>query len=225
MSDGKVQSPVDLTETQQQTIPRTETNRHQNSIRKIRNSDRPADNSRRSFMGKAGGLTAMAVAAAMVPFEPLVGGKETEAAASDITYSESNRANLSFNYRDKEAQAEKVSPPVAADNGDFALYTDHSGAWSKTLQHTNLGIVNPTSFNSLITALTNGDFADFQNILVGNPGGTNVNAQLNGPQTELAFDLEGLDSHATVLDPSPAIPSAQTADEEVELIGRPCCAT
>ena len=139
MSDGKVQSPVDLTETQQQTIPRTETNRHQNSIRKIRNSDRPADNSRRSFMGKAGGLTAMAVAAAMVPFEPLVGGKETEAAASDITYSESNRANLSFNYRDKEAQAEKVSPPVAADNGDFALYTDHSGAWSKTLQHINSG--------------------------------------------------------------------------------------
>lgn len=167
-------------------------------------------------MGKAGGLTAMAVAAAMVPLEPLVGGKDTEAAASDITYSETNRASNAFNYRKQEAQAEKVSPPVAADNGDFALYTDHSGTWSKTLPHSALGIVNPTSFNSFVTALTNGDFADFENILVGNPGGTNVNAQLNGPQTSLAFDLEGLDSHATVIDPSPTIASAQTADEEVE---------
>jgi hypothetical protein len=217
MSHGKVQSPVDPTETQQETVPRTETKRHQkNQIFKIGRADRPLNNSRRSFMGKAGGLTAMAVAAAMVPLEPLLGGKETQAEASDITYSESNRANSAFNYRTKEAQAEKVSPAVAADNGDFALYTDHSGTWSKTLQHDNLGIVNATSFNSFVTALTNGDFADFQNILVGNPGGTNVNAQLNGPQTALAFDLEGLDSHATVIDPSPTTASAQTADEEVE---------
>ncbi|HET6934040.1 MAG TPA: hypothetical protein VFI72_04320, partial [Candidatus Angelobacter sp.] len=167
-------------------------------------------------MGKAGGLTAMAVAAAMVPLEPLVGGKESQIEASDITYSESNRSSDAFNYRKQEAQAEKVSPAVAADNGDFALYTDHSGTWSKTLQHDNLGIVNATSFNSFVTALTNGDFADFQNILVGNPGGTNGNAQLNGPQTALAFDLEGLDSHATVIDPAPTTASAQTADEQVE---------
>lgn len=219
MSNGKVQFPVAAGESE--TVPGQEAH----SVNAITN-ERPArknkklhirfNPSRRKFMGKAGGLTAMAVAAAMVPFEPVIGGKETEAAASDITYSESNRANLSFQYRDKEAQDEKVSPPVAADNGDFATYTDHSGTWSKTLPHSALGIVNPTSFNSLVTALTNGDFADFQNILVGNPGGTNVNAQLNGPQTELAFDLEGLDSFATVLDPAPTIASAQTADEEVE---------
>ena len=176
----------------------------------------PASPSRRSFLGKAGGLTAMAVAAGMVPLQPLLGGKESEAQASDITYSESNRSNSAFNYRKFEAQAEKVSPAVAADNGDFALYTDHSGTWSKTLPHDSLGIVNATSFNSFVTALTNADFADFEKILVGNPGGTNVNAQLNGPQTSLAFDLEGLDSHATVIDPSPNTASAQTADEEVE---------
>ena len=217
MSDGKAQFPSDLIETQQQTTPGTENRWHQKkNIRKTQRADLPFNGSRRSFMGKAGGLTAMAVAAAMVPLEPLLGGKETQAEASDITYSESNRANSAFNYRTKEAQAEKVSPPVAPDNGDFALYTDHSGTWSKTLQHSALGIVNPTSFNSFTTALINGDFADFQNILVGNPGGTNVNAQLNGPQTSLAFDLEGLDSHATVLDASPTIASAQTAAEEVE---------
>jgi hypothetical protein len=217
MSHGKVQSPSDFTETRQETVPIIENKeQRKNAIPKIRITDRLANKSRRSFMGKAGGLTAMAVAAAMVPLEPLIGGKETVVEASDITYSESNRANSAFNYRTKEAQAEKVSPAVAADNGDFALYTDHSGTWSKTLPHSALGIVNATSFNSFVTALTNGDFADFENILVGNPGGTNGNAQLNGPQTSLAFDLEGLDSHATVIDPSPTIASAQTADEQVE---------
>lgn len=219
MSDGTVQVPVAAGESKESPAQEahsvngisSETPASRNKKLKIRFNP-----SRRTFMGKAGGLTAMAVAAAMVPLEPLVGGKDTEAAASDITYSETNRASNAFNYRKQEAQAEKVSPPVAADNGDFALYTDHSGTWSKTLPHSALGIVNPTSFNSFVTALTNGDFADFENILVGNPGGTNVNAQLNGPQTSLAFDLEGLDSHATVIDPSPTIASAQTADEEVE---------
>ena len=38
----------------------------------------------------------------------------------------------------------------------------------------------------------------------------------NGPQTSLAFDLEGLDSHATTIDPAPTTASAQTADEQVE---------
>jgi hypothetical protein len=58
----------------------------------------------------------------------------------------------------------------------------------------SLEIVNPASYNSLTNALTSGNFTDFENIHVGNPGGTNFNAQLNRPQTALAFDLEGLDS-------------------------------
>ena len=84
----------------------------------------PGNGSRRSFIKRAGGLAAVA---AMVPLQPLLGGKETLAEASDITYSEVNRANLAFAYRRQEAQAEHVSPPVAPDNGDFAKYTDHSG--------------------------------------------------------------------------------------------------
>src|SRR5579859_6093685 len=80
-------------------------------------ANQPADRSRRSFLNKAGGLTAMAVAAAMVPLEPLLGGKESTAEASVITYAENTRANNSFEYRRQEAQAEKISPPVAPDNG------------------------------------------------------------------------------------------------------------
>jgi hypothetical protein len=187
-----------------------------NSRKNRARTNEPADRSRRSFMGRASGLTAMAVAAAIVPLEPLLGGKESTAEASVITYTENTRANDAFNYRKQEAQAEKISPPVAPDNGDAALYADHSGTWTKALAHDDLEIVNANSYTSFINALTSGNFVDFQNIIVGNPGGTNFTAQLNGPQTSLAFDLEGLDSHATVIPPAPTTRSAQTADEEVE---------
>jgi hypothetical protein len=228
MSDEKWQFPIGPDETSTQPVPQQEarsasaapSNGTQLEDKpngpKKQGSSQPANRSRRSFLGRAGGLTAMAVASAMVPLEPLLGGKETTAEASVITYSENNRSNQSFDYRKFEAQAEKISPPVAPDNGDAALYTDHSATWSKALVHDNLQIVNPTSYNSLINALTSTDFANFENIIVANPGGTNPNAELNGPQTSLAFDLEGLDSHATILDPAPTTASAQTADEEIE---------
>jgi hypothetical protein len=60
-----------------------------------------------------------------------------------------------------------------------------------------------------------GSFSDFQNIRVGTPGG-GPNSKLNGPQGCQASDLEGLDSHAAVIPPSPSIASAQTAAEAVE---------
>ena len=45
-------------------------------------------------------------------------------------------------------------------------------------------------------------FADFENVIIGTPGGGG-NSKLNGPQSALAFDLEGMDSHATVIPPAP----------------------
>jgi hypothetical protein len=167
-------------------------------------------------MGKAGGLGAVAVAATMVPLEPLLGGKKSQAEASVITYQDSTRTNLSFDYRRQQAQAEKIDPGVPPDNGDAAKFSDHSGTWSKVLPHDSLGIVNANAYNTFTKALTSGNFADFEAITVGNPGGTNGNAQFNGPQTALAFDLEGLDSHATTIPPAPSITSAQSADEQVE---------
>jgi hypothetical protein len=180
---------------------------------KERASNLPGNASRRSFIKRAGGLAAIA---AMVPLEPLLGGKESQAVASDITYSENTRAGDAFTVRKVAAGNEKVNPGVLPDNGDFALYTDHSGTWSKTLAHDNLEIVNQSSFTSFVNALTSGNFTDFQNIIVGDPGG-GPQSQLNGPQTSLAFDLEGLDSHATTsIGAAPTTASAQTADEEVE---------
>lgn len=179
-------------------------------------SNLPDDPSRRSFLSKAGGLTAFALASAIVPLEPLLGGKESRAEASVITYKSSQRSSDAFSYRDTEAHNEKIDIGVLPDNGDAAKFTDHSGTWTKTLKHTSLEIVDPTSYNSLVTALTSGNFTDFQNVIVGNPGGSNANAQLNGPQGALAFDLEGLDSHATNIPPAPSVTTAETAAEQVE---------
>jgi hypothetical protein len=56
-----------------------------------------------------------------------------------------------------------------------------------------------------------------RNIIVGTPGGTGFTSTLNGPQGCLAFDLEGLDSHATNgIPPAPSVTSAQSAAEAVE---------
>ncbi|HET6934073.1 MAG TPA: twin-arginine translocation signal domain-containing protein, partial [Candidatus Angelobacter sp.] len=155
-----------------------------------------ANPSRRSFLGKAGGLTAMAAAASLVPLEPLLGGKQSQAEASVITYKDNTRSNDAYYYRRSTANTEHIDIGVLPDNGDAAKFSDHSGSWSKVLLHDDLGIVNQNSWTSFVNALTSGKFADFENIMVGNPGGTNPTAQFNGPQTALAFDLEGLDSHA-----------------------------
>src|SRR5271166_1347496 len=176
----------------------------------------PADSSRRSFLGTVGGATAVALAVG-IPLEPVFEGKHGEAEASVVPYGPSARTNASWQYRDNTADAEKINVGVQPDNGDQKRFTDFSGNWSKCLQHDALGIPNRASWLSLTYALQTGRFSDFENILVGNPGGTGFTSTLNGPQGALAFDLEGRDSHATnFIPPAPSVASAQTAAEEVE---------
>jgi hypothetical protein len=102
-----------------------------------------------------------------------------------------------------------------AGNGDAAQFTDFSCSYSKGLLHDSLGLPNAAAMLSLKNALETGNPAQFANIIVGTPGG-GANSKLNGPQLALAFDLEGLDSHATVIPPAPSVSSAQTAAEQVE---------
>jgi hypothetical protein len=176
----------------------------------------PADSSRRSFMGKIGIGSAAAVALAAVPLEPLIEGKKGGAEASVVPYSSRARAAASFGYRSQTAENEYVDIGELPDNGDAARFTDFSGSWSKCLPHPYLGIVNRQAWQSLTYALQTGNFQDFQNIIVGNPGGPGFTGTLNGPLGSLAYDLEGRDSHATNIPPAPSITSAQTAAEMVE---------
>ncbi|MEP6569882.1 MAG: vanadium-dependent haloperoxidase [Acidobacteriota bacterium] len=167
---------------------------------------------RRSFV--KGAATVAAVAAA-VPLEPLLGGKGSVAEAAVADYNSGARANASFDYRVATAQAEKIDVGEQPDNGDKERYTDFSGLYSKALLQTALGVPNAAAVRSLIHALESGNPADFANIIVGTPGG-GPNSKLNGPQVSLALDLEGLDSHATVIPPGPTTRSRQTAAEQVE---------
>jgi hypothetical protein len=177
--------------------------------------DLPANSSRRSFLSTVGGATAAALAVG-IPLEPVLEGRHGQAEAAVAPYKSNTRTNASWQYRRDIAQANKIDVGVLPDNGDATRFTDFSGSWSKCLPHPYLAIVNPRAWQSLTSALQTGKFQDFQNIIVGNPGGPGFTGTLNGPMGALAFDLEGLDSHATIIPPAPSVTSAQTAAEAVE---------
>jgi hypothetical protein len=177
--------------------------------------DASAAASRRTFLGKMGGATAVALTVG-IPLEPLFEGKHGQAEASVVNYGSSSRANASYNYRKNTALNEKIDVGELPDNGDANRFSDFSGSWSKCLKHDALGIVNRASWLSLTHALQTGRFSDFENVQVGNPGGPGFTGTLNGPMGALAFDLEGLDAFATVIPPAPSVTSAQTAAEQVE---------
>jgi len=183
--------------------------------RRLDERSQPRDPSRRSFLGTLGGAAAVVMAAGSIPLQPLLGGKPSVADASVVSYGSGARAAASFNYRTSTAQAEDINVGVLPDNGDSTAFTDFSGSYSKPLVHDALGVPNAASWLSMKNALTTGKFSDFENIRVGTPGG-GPNSRLNGPQGSLAFDLEGLDSHAVLIPPAPSVISAQTAAEQVE---------
>jgi hypothetical protein len=164
---------------------------------------------RRNFVG------AGAAAAAAIPFQPVLGFRDSVLEASVVPYSADTRMAESYAYRIASASAERIDVGVQPDNGDARRFTDFSCIYSKALLHDALGVPNKAAAHSLILASRTGAFSDFENILVGTPGG-GPNSKQNGPQGGLAFDLEGLDSHATVIPPAPGVASAQSAAEAVE---------
>ncbi|MGI8813130.1 MAG: phosphoesterase [Pyrinomonadaceae bacterium] len=175
--------------------------------------------SRRKFFGHLGKSAIGAAAVTALGGAPFAGGIGSAVRASkgnDHGNSPSRqRMNDCFDYRRDMVSGEKIDVGIQRDNGDAARFTDFSGNYSKALLHNSLGVPNAAAYLSLKHALTTGERTDFANIIVGTPGG-NGNSRLNGPQVALAFDLEGVDSHATVIPAAPSVASAQTAAEAVE---------
>jgi hypothetical protein len=172
------------------------------------------DISRRSFLTRVGSVaTAVATTGALVTLEPLFGGKESVAEAAEIgPLDDTSRADASYNYRVAIATAERANPIIShPDNGDEALYADKGATFTKTLVHDSFGRVDPSSYASFINALTTGNPADFNNIILGGP------RHLVNPQAGLAFDPEGGDGHNFAVVPAPTIAGAQTAAEMVEM--------
>ena len=167
--------------------------------------------SRRTFVKTA----TIAGVAASVPLAPLLRGRDAVVKAAVVPYGSAARAAASLNYRRTMADAQNIDVGTQPDNGDWTSFTDFSGNYSKGLAHDALGVPNAASWLSMKNALSTGNFADFENIVMGTPGG-GPNSKLNGPQGALAFDLEGIDSHATVIPPAPTVTSTQTAAEAIE---------
>ena len=92
-------------------------------------------------------------------------------------------------------------------NQDENIYPNKIGNYSKGLPHNNDGTVVLSAYNALVNAINSGRPADFDAIPL---GGT---VKLTNPQSGLAFDMQGPDSHALVQPPAPAFASRAQAAE------------
>jgi hypothetical protein len=133
--------------------------------------DSPASESRRKFLGNISGAAVAALTAGAIGMEPLLGGKESVAHASVVPYRPDSHEDKSFDYRVETAKSEKIENREQPDNGDARRFTDFSGNYSKASLHDGLGVPNAASWLSLKHALKTGEFEDFENIIVGTPGG------------------------------------------------------
>ena len=169
--------------------------------------DAPLDPGRRSFLAKAGAAATVTMATGAIA---LTTPSTAEAEVGPL--SDAARAQASFNLRQSVAQTELNQPLVShPDNGDETLYADKCGSFTKCLPHDSFGRVNLAAYQTLLTALSTGNPADFANITM---GGTNL---LTNPQSGLAFDLEGTDGHNLTVPAAPTVAGTQTAAEMVEL--------
>jgi membrane-associated phospholipid phosphatase len=189
---------------------------------------------RRGFLKGAASAAATAGAmAAGIGLEPLLGSGKSQALAQTTTttttstssnnppsntptaFGQQNpqqRAQTSLEIRTNAAQAEFNLPqPQQLNNQDEVNFPNFVGNFTKALPHDQFGVVVPSAYQSLLTALTSGNPTDFENITL---GGT---MKIGDPQSGLAFDLEGTDSHKLAEAPAFSVASADRADEMIEL--------
>jgi hypothetical protein len=136
--------------------------------------------SRRSFLGRAGTSTAVAVAS--VGFPALLLSENVEARgvariADQDDDEDDSRRGRSFRIRLKAAIAERKIPvPPQIDNGDEAVYPNFIGNYSQGLPHDSIGEVDLSAYRDLLTAVRSGEPEDFDSIPLGG------NVKLSGPQ-------------------------------------------
>ncbi len=170
--------------------------------------------SRRSFLGGVG-TTAAVMAVGGAALQPTLGGVAEAAEIGPL--GNNQRRNEAAKLRKDAAQFWKQAGfPNHPCNGDETLYPNKIGSYSKGLPHNAFGEVNANAYQSLFDALSSGDPADFEDVILGGTGAGPVGKLVN-PQCGLAFDLEGSDAHQHAIPPAPALASAEEAAEEIEL--------
>jgi len=168
--------------------------------------------SRRSFLGRVAGAAAASIAVGTVGVPPVAKAFAGQEGREEASKSSANgRALTSFNNRRNAALAElNVRTPAQISNGDENRYPNRIGNYSKGLVHNSIGEVTSLSYNSLLAAVNTGEPELFNQIQLGG------NTPLVDPQSGLAFDLEGTDSHQLAIGTPPSVASQQIADAAVE---------
>ena len=152
--------------------------------------------SRRTFLTSAGAAT---LAATVIPTQ-----------VNAATTGSNQRANECAKIRrDAALEGLQATPQNLQhpNNQDELLYPNRIGNFSKGLPHNDDGTVVLSAYNALLQALDSGRPSDFDAIPL---GGT---TRLTNPQSGLAYDMQGPDSHALVQPPAPAFASRQQAAE------------
>ena len=137
-----------------------------------------------------------------------------------------SRREKAKKVREDTAQAAfdefQIEPPAI--NGDRERFkktsakvngknTDLSGfaSFTKTLKHDENGLVDPESFQSLLTAIAAGTQAEFKNVTLGGETRKLVN-----PLNAYSWQLVGNDSHGSRMEAAPAFGSRNIAVDMVE---------
>ncbi len=162
---------------------------------------------RRKFLGDAGSLTALTLAAGLTT------GAAAEAQAApakpdDLAGAGGSRAEKAYETRLQAALFQKLAPrPDHITNGDEERYPNRIGNFTKGLPHNQLGEVDANAYNSFLKAVRSGNPDDFEAIIM---GGSLV---LKNPQAGTAFEMVGADPVALTQPPPPAFSSAELAAE------------
>ena len=182
--------------------------------------------SRRNFLGSAAG-----VGAAGILLGPLAGRSRAQSTRVAVPPTGGQGLIKSddlgpldpeqrrFAAYDKRVQAAKHHYDLGIlrhrNNDDDDFYTSRIGSYSKGLPHDAIGEVDPAAYAAMLHALSTGDPADFEAIPMGDPSPA-TRIRLTNPQSGLAFDIEGTDSHQLAIPPAPRLASAWEAGESVE---------
>jgi len=138
-------------------------------------------------------------------------------AADPVAGGQSTRQLASFRMRVAAAQSYLDEPlPLHRSNGDEERYPDKRASFTKTLPHDEAGEVDAEAFATFVSVLSSGDPSGFETI----PRDRDAETDLNDPQATFAFDLVGLDSASTSLEPPPAFASALMATDMAEVYWR-----
>lgn len=126
----------------------------------------------------------------------------------------SRRRQEVYNFRrDLAADEFRRGVVIPTPNSDEDTLTTYIGNFTKTLPHDELGLVTPSAYDSLVTAMESGEPSDFAAI----PLAPEADRKLANPQAALAFTQVGGDSHSFSMPAAPAFSSAWEASEMGEV--------